>query len=198
MIIGIEGILKEAEPLRIVIDVQGVYYEVHIPLPTASQLPPIGERVYLHTYAVYREDAQTLYGFHEKPLRHAFYLLIEKVSGIGPKTGLAILSRLSLDLLQQAIVEENVNALSKCPGIGKKTAERLIIELKDKMGTLGPVSIKTTAINTPAWHDHEGVLALISLGFKPQEAEKAIQKAIHTLGEKATIPQLIRTALSQS
>lgn len=196
MITGIEGILKESEPLRAVIEVQGIYYEIHISLPTASQLPEIGQRVFLYIYPIYREDTQSLYGFHDKNLRQVFYLLIEKVSGIGPKTALAILSRLNLDILQQAICEDNSLLLSKCPGIGKKTAERLIIELKDKLNFLTPSINFKTLPEKSSLANHEGVLALISLGLKPQDAEKAIQKAIDTLGEKAGIPQLIRMALT--
>ncbi len=200
MIVSLEGRLVECGPLRAVIAVGGVGYEVHIPLPTASQLPAIGGTVRLHTYAVYREDAQTLYGFHEIPLRDFFRLLIEKVSGVGPKIALGILSRLSLTTLQSALASGDVALLSKCQGIGKKTAERLVVELKDKMSAFSPGPLFTPHNATDKTGttrlDQDAILALISLGFKPADADKAIRLALEKLGAEAPTAALIRQALN--
>ncbi len=200
MIIFIEGRLIESAPLRAVIDVQGIGYELHIPLTTASQLPAVGASVRLHTYAAYREDSQTLYGFHDKSLRDFFQLLVEKVSGIGPKIALGILSRLSLSTLQQALVQGDVALLSKCQGIGKKTAERLVLELKDKVGGFNKHNPANglplyTSPSAPS-ADQDAILALISLGFKQNEAEKAVQLASEKLGPNIQTAELIKYALT--
>ena len=135
MIAQIKGTVLEATPLLVIIEANGIGYELHIPLSTAERIPAVGQQCTLFTHAVYREDSATLYGFIIRRDRDFFRLLIEKVSGIGPKIGIGILSRLSVELLQSAIANSDITLLSKCPGIGKKTAERLVIELKDKVAT---------------------------------------------------------------
>ena len=131
MIVKIFGTILEQSPLTVVIETGGLGYEVNIPLSTAEKLPKIGKECSLFIHAVYREDSAVLYGFISRNDRDFFRLLVEKVSGIGPKIGISILSRMSVELLQNAIICSDVSLLSKCPGIGKKTAERLVIELKD-------------------------------------------------------------------
>ena len=133
MIVQLSGKLLEANPLSAVIDCQGVGYEVHIPVSTAGKLPAVNQSCQLYIHAVYREDSASLYGFSTREERDFFRLIVEKVSGIGPKIGISILSRLSVDALKAAILQADTVGLSKCPGIGKKTAERLVIELKDKI-----------------------------------------------------------------
>lgn len=201
MIVFIEGILVEHTPVKIVINVQGLGYEVNIPLTTAEKIPAIGAKVQLHTLAVYREDAQALYGFLRKEERDFFRLIVEKVSGIGPKTALSILSKLSFSVLKSAIAQSDIKLLSKCPGIGKKTAERLIIELRDKVYLGGIDSADlinenmaiTTSPEVATLND--AVAALMTLGYKLPDADKAARKAINKLGTEATTEALIKFAL---
>src|SRR5882757_7402830 len=134
MITSIQGILSAATPLHAIIELNGFGYEVNIPVTTAEKLPPTGSTVKLHTLVIYREDAQTLYGFATPADRDFFRLMIEQVTGIGPKSALTIMSKLSLASLESAIRSGDIATLSKCPGIGKKTAERLVIELRAKVG----------------------------------------------------------------
>ena len=134
MIISIEGTLTESGLARAVVEVGGFGYEVNIPATTAERLPQTGTRLKLHTLVIYREDAQTLYGFATADDRDFFRLMIENVTGIGPKGALSIMSRLSLPLLVGAIRAGDIATLSKAPGIGKKTAERLVVELKGRVG----------------------------------------------------------------
>src|ERR1700677_4353639 len=134
MITSIRGILTESALVRAVVEVEGFGYEVHLPVTTAERLPAVGSTVKLHTLVVYREDSQTLYGFATAEDRDFFRLMIEHVTGIGPKMALSIMSRLSLPLLQGAIRSGDIATLSKCPGIGKKTAERLVVELRARVG----------------------------------------------------------------
>ncbi len=131
MITSLQGMLATASPLVAVVEINGIGYEVCIPTTTAEKLPAPGSTVRLHTHVVFREDSQTLYGFATAAERDFFRLLIEKVTGVGPKMALSVMSRLSLPMLQRAIAAGDVATLAKCPGIGRKTAERLVIELKD-------------------------------------------------------------------
>jgi holliday junction DNA helicase RuvA len=202
MIVQLQGTLLEATPLSAVIDVRGVGYEVHIPVTTAERLPGPGQSVRLYTHAVYREDHQALYGFAEKRERDFFRLLTEKVSGIGPKIGLSILSRLSLPMLQSAIAAGDVGLLAKCPGIGRKTAERLVVELRDKVGlpvgesvALSGASATDPALPPAARAQEEAVLAMMALGYKTDVADRAVRKARQQLGEEATTEELIKAAL---
>ena len=203
MIVQLQGTLLEATPLSAVVEVQGVGYEVHIPVTTAERLPPPGQTVRLFTHAVYREDSQALYGFAEKRERDFFRLLTEKVSGIGPKIGLSILSRLSLSMLQSAIASGDVGLLAKCPGIGRKTAERLVVELRDKVGLpasesplaeTGGGSGASSAVAPVRAHE-EAVLAMMALGYKTDVADRAVRKALQQLGNEASTEALIKAAL---
>jgi len=204
MITRITGLLVSASPLTAVVETGGFAYEVHIPVTTAERLPQAGQQVRLHTFVVYREDAQTLYGFVAEEERDFFRLLIEKVSGVGPKTALTVLSKLSLPMLKSAIVSGDVGLLAKCPGIGKKTAERLVIELRDKFTAEG-VSASPTGSEQPVSLDgpagnnkiRDAVLALVALGYKASDADKAVRQASLSLGIKATTETLIKQALGQ-
>ena len=201
MITRITGLLVSATPLTAVVEIGGLAYEVHIPVTTTERLPQPGQQVRLHTYVVYREDAQTLYGFAAEDERDFFRLLIEKVSGVGPKTALSVLSKLSLPVLKSAIVSGDIGLLAKCPGIGKKTAERLVIELRDKFTaegtTVAPIGAETTASKNPSNNNQirDAVMALIALGYKAPDADKAVRQALVSLGVKATTETLIRKAL---
>ena len=203
MITSIQGLLTEATPLRAIVEVNGFGYEVNIPVTTAEKLPANGSTVKLHTLVIYREDNQTLYGFATTAERDFFRLMIEHVTGIGPKSALTIMSKLSLSSLEAAIRAGDVATLSKCPGIGKKTAERLVVELRTKVGASG--SLDTTSLGSSASSDgqpagetklHDAILALTALGYKAADADTAIRRATLALGPQATTEQLIKKALS--
>jgi Holliday junction DNA helicase RuvA len=200
VIVSLEGTLVECTPLRAVVESHGIGYEVNIPLTTAEKLPLVGQKVKLFTVAVYREDSQALYGFAVREDRDFFHLLVEKVSGIGPKTALNLLSRLSSDTLKSAIAQSNMELLSKCPGIGKKTAERIIIELRDKVlpGSPSVVILGATTegvVEGSSFTDAVG--ALMALGYKAPDADKAARRAQSILGPKATSEALVKKALAQ-
>lgn len=202
MIARIQGTVIEASLLRCVLDLNGLGYEIHIPVTTAEKIPPLGQSTTLFIHAVYREDSATLYGFASTEDRDFFRLLVERVSGIGPKIGISILSRMSVELLRSAIASSDVALLAQCPGIGRKTAERLVIELKDKVfpdgaGSTAGGNLPTTESNgTPTSHYQDAVASLITLGYKPAEADKLIRKATSQLPAEANVEALIRTALS--
>lgn len=206
MIVHLEGIVREATPLHAVIDCNGLGYLVHIPVTTAEKLPGIGAKVLLHTTVIYREDSQALYGFADKEERELFLLLIEKVPGIGPKSAITILSKLSLQILADAIARNDVALLSKCPGIGKKTAERICIELKDKLASVAVSSSLAPTTASAAGNAQtagsgtnsviqDAVAALMTLGYKLEVADKAVRQAMTKLGPEASTQELIRTAL---
>ncbi|WP_269526723.1 Holliday junction branch migration protein RuvA [Coraliomargarita parva] len=200
MIARLKGTVLESTPLQVVIDAGGVGYEVNIPVTTAEKVPPLGQECSLFIHSVYREDSATLYGFATREDRDFFRLLVEKVSGIGPKIGISILSRMSVELLRGAITSSDVALLSKCPGIGKKTAERLVIELKDKVFPKG-VSEQSPSTTIPAAASapssfQDAVASLVILGYKPAEADKLVRKASSQLGPEASTEALIRTALA--
>jgi len=198
MITRITGTLLSASPLQAVIETGGLAYEVLIPVTTAERLPPAGQQARLHTLVVYREDSQTMYGFASEAERDFFRLLVEKVSGIGPKTALSIFSKLSLPVLQGAIASGDVALLAKCPGIGKKTAERLVIELRDKLGATVAVAAPAGAGESPTPVDNkvrDAVMALVALGYKAADADKSVRQAWVALGPTATTEALIKKAL---
>jgi len=197
LIARIKGTVLEATPLQVVLEAGGLGYEVNIPVTTAEKIPAIGKECSLFVHAVYREDSATLYGFATREDKDFFRLLVEKVSGIGPKIGISILSRMSVELLRSAIANSDVALLSKCPGIGKKTAERLVIELKDKVGLVATTSqASTSASPTEPSHFQDAVAGLIILGYKPAEADKLTRKAASQLSADASVEALIKAALS--
>jgi Holliday junction DNA helicase RuvA len=201
MITSVSGLLVSASPLSAVIETGGLGYEIHIPVTTAERLPSPGQPARLHTLAVYREDSATLYGFATGEERDFFRLLVEKVTGVGPKMALSVMSKLSLPTLKSAIAAGDVGLLAKCPGIGKKTAERLVIELRDK---LNPADLAqaaghpaTGAPSGPAGDSriNDAVLALTALGYKAADADKAVRQAWIALGASASTEALIKKAL---
>jgi Holliday junction DNA helicase RuvA len=204
MIVTLEGTLSELQPLQAVITVCGVGYEVHIPLSASECFPPLGEKVKLHIHSIYREDAHALYGFLTTQERDFFKLIVEKVSGVGPKIALSLLSKYSLKTLLDAIRFGNVSLLKECPGIGAKTAERITLELKDKVGGLQTHS--TIALNLPLGssglstsHLQEAIAALVTLGYKPTEAEKAVSKVLQATppGEPSHVENIIKRVLEK-
>jgi len=199
MITSVSGLLVAATPLTAVIETGGLGYEIHIPVTTAERLPSPGQPARLHTLAVYREDSATLYGFATEAERDFFRLLVEKVTGVGPKMALSVMSKLSLATLKSAIAAGDVGLLAKCPGIGKKTAERLVIELRDKVNPaeLGAAAAAGSKDVAPTGDNrvHDAVLALTALGYKAADADKAVRQAWIALGPKATTEALIKKAL---
>jgi Holliday junction DNA helicase RuvA len=199
MITSIAGTLVSATPLTAVIETGGLGYEVHIPVTTAERLPPPGQPAKLHTLAVYREDSATLYGFATEEERNFFRLLVEKVTGVGPKMALSVMSKLSLPTLKSAIAAGDVGLLAKCPGIGKKTAERLVIELRDKLNPadLGGMTAGHAPPSVPAADSRisDAVLALTALGYRSSDADKAVRQAWIALGTAASTEALIKKAL---
>lgn len=201
MITSIQGTLASASPLHAIIELNGFGYEVNIPVTTAEKLPATGATVKLHTLVIYREDAQTLYGFATPAERDFFRVMIENVTGVGPKVALSIMSRLSLPLLESAIRMGDVATLAKCPGIGKKTAERMVVELRAKVGAAASSGVPggTSAADAlpPGENAHrDAVAALVALGYKAADADQSVRRAALTLGEKVTTEALIKRALS--
>lgn len=202
MIAFIEGILEEAQPLKLIVNVGGIGYEIHTPLTSSAALAPVGQKVKLLTQLVVREDSQTLYGFLTNEEKSAFVALTEKVSGIGPKIALNILSRLSVDSLQSAVLSGNVALLTQCPGIGKKTAERLVLELKD-LFQKSPLTSSTSKIDQPGAigtavgdMEEDAVAALVTLGFKLADANKRVAKAVSVSSQDQTVASIIKKALN--
>jgi Holliday junction DNA helicase RuvA len=191
------GKVAEKTPTAVILDVNGIGYEVRVSLSTFSSLPNLGETVKLFTHFVVREDAQLLYGFATEEEREAFRLLIS-ISGIGPKLAITLLSGVTLPELKRAIQEKNIPVLTAISGIGQKTAERVIIELKDKIGkaeiSAGKELIHDASISDQMVED--SVSALVSLGYTKQKAKDAVQKTLKAmLGKKPSVEEIIRTAL---
>jgi Holliday junction DNA helicase RuvA len=198
MITSVSGLLVSATPLTAVIEAGGLGYEVHIPVTTAERLPAPGQQAKLHTLAVYREDSATLYGFATEEERDFFRLMVEKVTGVGPKMALSVLSKLSLPTLRGAIAAGDVGLLAKCPGIGRKTAERLVIELRDKLAPadLGATALASSEAAAPVDNRvRDAVLALTALGYKAADADRAVRQAWVVLGATASTEALIKKAL---
>lgn len=201
MITHLCGTLLEKQPPQLVVDVQGIGYEIDAPMTTFYRLPEIGVAVKLYTHLVIREDAHTLYGFSTRDERTLFRSLI-RVNGVGPKVALAILSGMEAPQFVRCITTHDIGALTRIPGIGKKTAERLVVEMQDRLpATLGTVLNSTDNVklgkNGISQSEHQTNIAdaesaLIALGYKPQEAAKAIS-AISTDGLKSE--EIIRQSL---
>ena len=203
MIATIRGILLECQPNLAVVEVGGIGYEVHVPLTTSEKLPAHGKEIKLHAHATYREDAQTLYGFGDRESRDFFRLIIDKVSGIGPRIALNLLGSLSMPTLKTSIASGDVGMLAKAPGLGKKTAARIVVELKDKVlppGTsVAPAAggdSSGAALPAPGPYQ-DSITALLTLGYKAADADKAVRQAVEELGSEATTEEIIRKALGR-
>lgn len=206
MIGRIQGILIEKQPPEVLIDVGGVGYEIHMPMTSFYQLPAVGETVTVYTHFVVREDAQLLFGFADKMERGLFRELI-KANGVGPKLGLTILSGMSGAQFLTSVQNEDVSALVSLPGIGKKTAERLVVELRDRLKSFG----KTQNIVLPAGAEtggakdtivavndarEEAQSALIALGYKPAQASKMVSSVYEDgMPSETVIREALKAAL---
>ena len=194
MIGRLQGVLLRKEPPALMLDVAGVGYELEAPMTTFYELPAVGERVTLYTHLVVREDAHLLYGFVREAQRRLFRELL-KVNGVGPRVALAVLSGLSDEEFSHCVAQEDIARLTKVPGIGRKTAERLVIEMRDKLPQEVPLPASTAAVSGPAVPGDpvsEAVSALVALGYKPNEASRAVRGA-STKGLSAE--EIIRQAL---
>jgi holliday junction DNA helicase RuvA len=197
MIVFLDGVLEEKEPTRVVVNVNGLGYEAAIPLSSFDRLPETGKRVRLLTVPVVREDAHLLFGFMTDEERAAF-LMLTSVNGIGPKLGLAVLSGLAVCDLKAAVAAGDVKRLSGISGIGKKTAERIILEMRDKLGkgalmaslpdgqTPGPMDLKLRDI----------LRALISLGHKPADAQRMVKDVASEITPESSLEEILRKVLS--
>jgi Holliday junction DNA helicase RuvA len=198
MITFLDGKLTSALPTQAIVEVNGVGYEVFIPLSSYDKLPAAGQPIRILTHLVVREDAHVLYGFMTPPERDLFRLLVNNVSGIGPKLALAVLSGMSVTNFKSAVVNSDVVALSKISGLGKKTAERIVLELKDKVGVAAAWEA-ASAIHAPTpelERANEAVLALIALGYKQVEAHRVVRELQQKEGEKSP-EELVKLALKQ-
>ena len=194
MISQLHGILIEKTPTEIVVDCGGVGYSAIVSVRTSDELPKTGENVTIKTLLIPRDDALILYGFLTEMERNTFKLLIS-ISGIGPKMAIGILSSVTIADFQEYIASGNANAIIKLPGIGKKTAQRLILELKDKIGLLGSASASVYA-KEQNLVKQEALSALITLGYSRAVAEKSINRALDELtASEFTAEELIRNAL---
>jgi holliday junction DNA helicase RuvA len=199
----LHGRLVDALPTQVVVEVHGVGYEVLVPLSTSDRLPAPGAEVHLLTHLAVREDAHVLYGFLTGSERDLFRLLINTVSGIGPKIALGVLSGLSITAFRSAVAAGDVKALSSVSGVGRKTAERIVVELKDKLGGFGPVSSATiaTGARPGGAEDARGAdaaAALMALGLRPVDAQEAVRASMAMLGPEATAEQIIRASLRRN
>ena len=199
MITFLHGKLVEALPTQVVVDVHGVGYEALIPLSSFDKLPQPGADVKLLTHLVVREDAHVLYGFMSAGERELFRLLINSVSGIGPKTALNILSGMNAVAFRGAVAGGDVKSLSQISGVGKKTAERIVVELRDKMGAAGAweASSAQRALSPDDQKINDATLALMALGFKQAEAHDSVRAAQTVLGPQAGVEQLVRACLKK-
>ena len=192
MIAYVRGVLNHKEPNRVVVDVNGLGYEIFVPLSTYQELPAIGSQVKLFTHHQVREDAANLYGFLSAEEKEIFEMVLS-ISGVGAKVGLSILSAISADDFRISIAQGDMNRLTKIPGIGKKSAERMVLELKDK---IGKISIDERTIRVlQAESGNDAVSALLSLGANQSDAEYAVYRAERLLGKEAKIEELISQAL---
>jgi len=199
MITFLHGKLVEALPTQITVDVNGVGYEALIPLSSFDKLPQPGQSIKLLTQLVIREDAHTLYGFMTPEERDLFRLLVHTVSGIGPKTALNVLSGISVTAFRGAVAGGDLKALSKISGVGKKTAERIVVELRDKIGMAGAWEAASArhGLSAEEQRINDAVLALVALGFKQIEAHDSVRAAQAVLGTQATVEDLVRVCLKK-
>lgn len=197
MIAFLQGRIVEALPTLVTVDVHGVGYELLIPLSSFDKLPAPGNDVKLLTHLVIREDAHILYGFMTTAERSLFRLLINTVSGVGPKIALNVLSGMTVTTFRGAVAQSDVKSLSQISGVGKKTAERIVVELREKVGASGAWEAASAQkdLSMEEQKINDATLALVALGFKPAEAHDAVRGAAAVLGPQAGVDALVRAGL---
>ena len=190
MIGSLIGLIKEKTPSAILLEVNGIGYEISIPLSTSFQLPKVGESAFLLTHLVVREDQHSLYGFATEEERKLFRALI-KISGVGAKLAITILSGTNVTGFIQSVVNEDIDALVHLPGIGKKTAERLVVEMNDKLSEISDEqhNLQDSGVNSAV---AEAINALVNLGYKTKDAKNILDKID---SEELSVEDLIRQAL---
>lgn len=198
MIAFLTGRLAFKAPTHLTLDVQGVGYEVHVPLSTYYALPNLDEVTALHIHTHLREDAIQLFGFFSHSEKESF-LLLTTVSGVGPKLALSVLSSLPVTELVHAIQGEDIDKLATVPGIGKKSAGRIALELKDKMGKIQPVAVQAAASEAPGTDDplEDALSALVNLGYRPQDAKEALRRVTKGATSPIVLKNLIREGLKE-
>ena len=199
MITFLHGKLVASLPTQVIVDVNGIGYEVLIPLSSFDKLPAPGNTVTVLTHLVVREDAHLLYGFMSAGERDLFRLLIHTVSGIGPKIALNILSGIQATAFRGAVAAGDIKMLSQISGVGKKTAERIVVELKDKIGAVGAWEAASAqrALSPADQKLNDAVLALMALGFKQPDAHESVRAAVAMLGPQAGVEDLVRAGLKK-
>lgn len=199
MISQIRGTLIEKAPTEIIVDCHGVGYGLSISMHTYSALPDIDHAVRLYTVLVPRETEIQLYGFIDKPERETFFMLTA-ISGIGPKTALGILSSVTIQELQQAIMNGDVRFLNQLHGVGKKMAERLLVELRDKIHSIAGLSsegIETVSTHPSSSLQQDAIAALIALGYQKAAAEKSVKHVMSSMAEAPSVDIIIKQALRE-
>ncbi len=200
MIGQIRGILIDKQPPEILVEVGGITYEIQVPMSSLYQLPEIGQELVLYTHFVVREDAQLLYGFYDTKGKAMFRSLI-RVNGVGPKLALGILSGMEADEFARTVRNNDITSMVNMPGIGKKTAERLIVEMRDRLGDWDTVDAAVSGADASNLASSIGAAsrdaetALISLGYKPQRAAQAIAQVLRQSPDISDSEALIRLAL---
>lgn len=193
MIAWLKGELLEKQPPSLLLNVNGVGYELEAPMSTFYDLPPVGDVATLFVHMVVREDAQLLFAFSSKQQREMFRSLI-KVNGVGPKVALAVLSTLSAQELMQSMANEDVAQLCKVPGIGKKTAQRLVVEMKDRLEKeFGDVAIEARAAGGANNDRQDAIAALVALGYKNADAGRVVKALANDLSSEELIRQALRS-----
>jgi len=195
----LHGTLVDILPTQVTIEVHGVGYNVLIPLSSYDRLPGLGQEVKILTHVAIREDAHVLYGFMSAQERELFRLLINTVSGIGPKIALNILSGMNGTAFRGAVVNGDHKALSQISGVGKKTAERIVVELRDKFGASAgwEASSAQRALSPSDQKINDAVLGLMALGFKQVEAHDTVRSAAEKLGPDASLEDIVRASLKK-
>jgi Holliday junction DNA helicase RuvA len=200
MITHLHGKLIDVLPTQVVIDVHGIGYDVLIPLSSYDKLPAPGSEVKILTHLAIREDAHVLYGFMTAQERDLFRMLINTVSGIGPKIALNVLSGMNVIAFRGAVANGDVKSLSQISGVGKKTAERIVVELRDKIGKAGAweASSAQRALTAEDQKINDAVLGLMALGFKQVEAHDAVRNALEKMGAQTSLEDLVRACLKKT
>ena len=196
MITFVEGTLEEKTPTRIVLNVHGVGYEILIPLSSYDRLPPKGETCRVLTHDYIREDSHTLFGFYSDEERD-FFLRMVGVSGIGPKLALSALSGLPVRDFKRAVLENDIKRISSIQGIGNKTAERIVVELKDKITHASEVDAASAVGDVRTQESRDALLALVALGYNKENAAKMVMAAEKKTGDNAGVEELVRAALAR-
>ena len=200
MITHLHGKLIDVLPTQVIIDVHGVGYDVLIPLSSYDKLPAPGSDVKILTHLAIREDAHILYGFMTVQERDLFRMLINTVSGIGPKIALNVLSGMNVIAFRGAVANGDVKSLSQISGVGKKTAERIVVELRDKIGKAGAweASSAQRALTAEDQKINDAVLGLMALGFKQVEAHDTVRNALEKMGAQTSLEDLVRACLKKA